>query len=807
MFKSYIIIAWRNIIRSKVYSIINVSGLTLGVACCLLLVLYIQDEMSYDQHHARLDGLYRVTTTFENDVNSTLGATSPPIASALKNEIPEVELATRIVIPPWTSQNLIRYKDKLFYEDEGALADSTLFDVLTYEFIEGDATHALTDPHAVVITDRLAERLFGNDKALNQTISIQGVATGEFKVTGVIRGNTKTFFPVNFIVAMSSTGGIADYINSERVANAWAGQNFIPTFVRLSPGHNVVAVEEKMNQILQKFGAEDLKTSGIKKTLALEPVKDIYLRSEIGQSPRITYLYVIGSIAVFILLIASINFINMSTARATKRAAEIGVRKVMGAFRSSLIRQIMSEAMVIVLISIAASVVVVQLILPYFNQMAGKTIQLGTENTGYVLLALLLLSIVTGLLAGCYPAFYISSFTPTQVLRGKFNMGGGNGLLRRGLVVFQFMIAITLVCGVIIITRQLKYMLEKDLGFDANAKIILPLRTGNARSSYEALQNELHTISAVKEVSAAEFVPGSRIHSDRQMYMEGSTVDVGIGLLSNQVDYRYLELLGINLIAGRSFTDNRAMESQRYVILNRAAVKKYGMEPEAIVGKHLYFEGQGQKYDLEVIGVLEDYHQVSLKEEISPTMFTMNNEKNNYGFMVVSLDTKDFKRTVATIETIWKNKIDNTPFEYSFLDEDIRKQYMADQKVSQIVTSFALIAMFISCLGLYGLSTFMAERRFKEIGIRKVLGASVSQITGLMSGEFIKLVFIAAIIAVPFAWYVMDKWLTGFAYHISVDVFVFVFASSGALIIALITVSFESIRAASANPVKSLRNE
>jgi putative ABC transport system permease protein len=282
---------------------------------------------------------------------------------------------------------------------------------------------------------------------------------------------------------------------------------------------------------------------------------------------------------------------------------------------------------------------------------------------------------------------------------------------------------------------------------------------------------------------------------------------MAISLQHNEVDYRFIELLGIRLIAGRSFTDNRAMESQRKVILNRTAAKKYGMEPEGIVGKHLFFEGQGQKYDYEVIGVMEDYHQISLKQEIYPIMFTMDAEKNDYGFMVASLNTKDFRQTVAVIENIWKKRIKRTPFEFSFLDENIRKQYSTDRKVSQIVTSFSLIAMLISCLGLYGLSTFMAERRFKEIGIRKVLGASVTQITGLMSSEFVKLVLIAAVIAVPIAWYAMDEWLAEFAYHISVDVFVFFYAAVGALIIALLTVSFESIRAASANPVKSLRNE
>jgi putative ABC transport system permease protein len=805
MLESYIIIAWRNIVRSKVYSIISISGLSLGVACCLLLALYIQDEMSYDQHHSRLEDLYRVTTNIEG--SGIIGSTSPPIAHALQNEIPEVEFAARLVIPPGASQNLIRFKDKFFYESDGAIADSTLFDVLTFDFIDGNPDNALTDTHAVVITEVLAKRLFGNNPALDQVISIQGVGTGDFKVTGVIKGNIKTFIPVNFIISMNSSGGMADYINSDRVANSWAGQNFVPTFVRLSPDHNAGAVVKKMNQVLQKFGAEDLKARGMNKTISLEPVKDVYLKSDVGQRPRITYMYVIASIAGFILLIASINFVNLSTARATKRSAEIGVRKVMGAFRNSLICQILSEAMVIILISIAVSVMTVQIVLPFFNQLTGKAISLGAENIAYLLLVLSLLTIVTGLLAGSYPAFYVSSFQPAQVLKCKFTMSNASGWLRRTLVVFQFTISITLVCGMIIISQQLNYMQEKDLGFDASAKIILPLRTEDARDRYEVLQNDFAQMNSVKSISAAEYVPGSRIYSDSRLYMEDTNVDMALSVLCNNVDYQYLELLGIKLIAGRSFTENRKMEGARKVILNRTAAKMYGFEPEAIVGRRIFYEGKGQKYGFEIIGVMEDHHQVSLKEEILPTLFQMPEGKNSYDFMIISLRTHDFHQTVSTIEQVWKRKVDSTPFEYSFLDENIQRQYLADRKVSRIVTAFTIIAMLISCLGLYGLSTFMTGRRFKEIGIRKVMGASVSQITGLMSMEFVKLVLIALIISIPFAWYVMDKWLEGFAFRISVNALVFVYAAAIAIIIALFTVSFESIRAALANPVKALRNE
>ncbi len=807
MLKSYITIAWRNILRSKVYSAINILGLSLGVACCLLLTLYIHDDMSYDQHHARLNDLYRVNTIFENDREHAMRTVSPPVAHALQAEVPEVEFAARIVIQPGASQNLIKYKDKLFYESQGAIADSTFFNILTYEFLEGNAKDALADAHAVVITDVLATRLFGNESALNQVIDIQGVGTGDFTVTGVIKSNTKTFLPVNFIISMNSSGGMADYINSDRVANAWVGQNFMPTFVRLAEGHNKKEVEDKINKVLQKFAAEELIATNRKKSLMLEPVKDIYLRSDVGQSPRITSLYVIGSIAGFILLIASINFINLSTARATKRAAEIGIRKVMGAFRSLLIRQILSEALIIVLIAAVVSGILVQLALPLFNSLTGKAITLDSINAVYFFGALTALTLITGFIAGSYPAFYISSFQPAQVLKGKFTMTSSSGWLRRSLVVFQFMIAITLVCGVLIISKQLNYMQEKDLGFNADAKIVLPLHTDDTAAKYEVLRNTLQQDASIVAISAANYVPGSIIYSDARLYIEGSTIEDAVNIQQNYVDFGYMQQMEMKLIAGRTFNENRANESLTKVIINRTGAKKYDLEPEAIVGKKLSYDGQGQHFDIEVIGVMEDYNQSSLKEAISPIIFAIAPDANHYNFMVVSVKPDNFKQSVAKIEKIWKSTVEGVPFEYSFLDENIQKQYLADHQVSQIVNSFTAIAMLISCLGLYGLSTFMTERRFKEIGIRKVLGASVSQITGLMSTEFVRLVLVAVIISIPLAWYAMDKWLSGFVYRVSVDAWIFMGAALAALAVALITVSFESIRAAGMNPVKSLRNE
>ncbi len=808
MLRSYFIIALRNIQRNKTYSLINILGLSLGVACCLLLALYVQDEMGYDQHHRRLNDLYRITTKFTTGKGiDRLGSTSPPIAMALRDEIPEIEAAVRVLNPPGVAENLIKYQDNIFYEKDGFIADSTLFDVLTYELKEGNPNKALTDANTVVISESLAHKLFGNESALDKTINItQGGPVSDFKITGVFKENKKSFLHSNFFVSMMSSGW-GEYIRGPQASDEWAGQNFIPGYLKLVPGHHVADIEKKMNEILVKHGAEDMKALGITKTLALEPVKDIYLRSDINRSPRIIYLYVIASIAAFMLLIACINFMNLSTAKAAKRSAEIGIRKVMGAYRTSLIRQILGEAMLIVLISMIISVGLVQAGLPFFNELTGKSISLDPDNIGYFILALGSITIITGLVAGSYPAFYLSSFQPVQVLKGKFSLGNSAGSLRQALVIFQFMIAIALVCGMVIITNQLTYIQEKDLGFDAKAKIALPLRTKNANEHYDALKKELLHNSAIHAVSGANYLPGSTIWNDMMYYPEGGNMETAVLNRRNNIDAGYMELLNIKLIAGRAFTDNRKMESETKLIVNRTSAKKLGFEPEKIVGQNLFFDWQGKKYTFEVIGVMEDYHQTSLKEQINPTIFQMPAESNDYRNVIVDVEAGHFEETMAIIEKTWKGLINDTPFEYSFLDDTIKKQYEEDQKVSRIINVFTVIAMLISCLGLYGLSTYMAERRFKEIGVRKVMGASVTQIVGLMSREFVKLVVVAFVLAVPLAWYVMDKWLEGFAYRVSIQSTVFFLAGASALVIALLTISYESIRAAMGNPVESLRNE
>ncbi len=809
MLQNYLKIALRTMLRNKSYSIINILGLSIGVACCLMLALYIQDEWSYDQHHKDLANLYRIDTHFQGERGlDNIATTSPPIAFGLRDEIPEIETVARMVNPPGVSQNLIKYEDNIFYETNGYLADSTIFDLLTYQFVQGNSKKALVDANSVVISEAIAKKIFGNEPALDKVISIsQGGKPDDYKITGVYKNDSKSSYKVNFFVSITSSSDMGNYMRSDNVQGEWAGQNFVASFVKLKSGQSTEETEKKMNEVLIKYGSEDMKALGITKTLSLEPLKNIYLKSEIEKSPRIIYIYVIASIAVFILLIACINFMNLSTAKATKRANEVGLRKVMGAFRSSLIKQFMGEALVIVFISILISVVIVQTTLPLFNQLTGKSISFAGNNVLFFAGILAAITIVTGILAGSYPALYLSSFQPAQVLKGKQGLSNSSGWLRRSLVVFQFMIAIALVCGMVIITQQLNYMQNKDLGFDAHAKIVLPLRTEAAMSSYESLKKEFAKETLIKNISATEYIPGSMIWSDANYYTSGGSMETANLIKRNTVDQGYIELMDIKVIAGRSFNNNRASESTNKVILNRTAVKRFGLEPDQIIGQPIFFEWQGIKYDYEVIGVMEDYHQTSLKEEIYPTLFEMAESTDGFANMIVDLNTEDFKSSAAVIQEKWKSLIIDTPFEYSFLDENIQKQYDEDKKVSRIITSFTIIAMFISCLGLYGLSTFMAERRFKEIGVRKVLGASVNQIVGLISTEFIKLIIVAFVIAVPIAWYAMDKWLEGFAYKVSISMMVFVYAGGIALLIALLTVSFESFKAATVNPVKSLRSE
>lgn len=796
--------------RDKAYSFINIFGLSVGVTCCLLLALYIHDEMAYDKHHGDADNIYRVTSIMgERFDNRVMRNTSAPIVWGIKDEIPEIEVVTRLVNPPGVALNLIKYQDNQFYEADGYIADSTLFQVLTYNFKEGDPMTALTQANSVVISEELAKKLFGNESALNKVIDInQGGPSADFKVTGVFSGKqSNSHIEANFFVSMTSSGW-AEYLRSPSVIDEWAGQNFMLSYIKLKPGNSSENVIPKMNTVFQKHAAEDLKSLGMQKSLGLEPVKDIYLYAAYGDSsPRVTYLYVVGSIAVIILLIACINFMNLSTAKATKRANEVGLRKTLGAYRSSLVMQFLGEVMIVVSMAIVLSLILVQVMLPVFNALTMKEITIDNDEVIFFSIALVVLTVVTGLVAGSYPAFYLSSFQPAKVLKGKLALNNSGSILRRSMVVFQFVVAIVLVCGMIVISRQLNYMQSKELGFESGQKIILPLRTESTRTNHQVLRNELVKVSAIKGVTGTNYTPGSYIWTDFSLYPEGSSMEKAVMVKNNWVEPNYLDLMKMKLIAGRNFSENRELESQNKIILNRIAVRELDFEPDEIIGQQLHTEWQGVRRSYEVIGVMDDYHQVSVKEEMFPVLFRLPLEMSEHDYMILDIHASNFQKSIGEIEQIWKRINADTPFEYSFLDEDIRKQYEEDKRVSQVITSFTIIAMIISCLGLYGLSAYMAERRFKEIGVRKVMGATVNEIMTMMSSEFIRLVLLAFVIAVPLSWYGIKQWLENFAHKTPVGISIFAIAGISALFIAVITVSFQSFKAASVNPINSLRTE
>jgi putative ABC transport system permease protein len=587
----------------------------------------------------------------------------------------------------------------------------------------------------------------------------------------------------------------------------WAGQNFLLSYIKLKPGSNADQFIPKMNKIFLKHGAEDLKALGMKKTLGLFPLSDIYLHASYGDaSPRITYLYVVGSIAVFILLIACINFMNLSTAKATKRANEVGLRKTLGAYRSSLISQFLGEAMVIVALAILVSLGLVQVLLPLFNQITLKTITFD-DNAMFFFAALLGIAIVTGLVAGSYPAFYLSSFQPAKVLKGKLALNQSGSMLRKSLVVFQFVVAITLVCGMVMITKQLRFMHEKDLGFESGNKIVLPLRSEAVRNNFAGVSDAITKIASVKNVTGTNYVPGSHIWHDFSLYPEGSSMDKAVMVKNVQVEPNFMDVMKLKIIAGRGFTENREADSQNKIIINAMTAKRLGLTPEEIAGKMLYTDRSTGRVGYEVIGVMQDYHHISVKDEIFPLLYFVQPDIKSHDYLIVDTEGKNLNTTLSSIEAVWKILNPDTPFEYSFLDENVKKQYEEDERMATVITTFTIIAMIISCLGLYGLSTFMAERRFKEIGVRKVMGASVTQIVQMMSGEFVKLVVIAFIIAIPLSYYSIDTWLENFAYKAPVTISIFTVAGTSALFIALLTVSFESFQAATKNPVNALRNE
>ncbi|HEY0652286.1 MAG TPA: ABC transporter permease [Chryseosolibacter sp.] len=815
MLKNYIVIALRLLVKNKIFSLINILGLATGIACCTLITLYIQDEMSYEKGFLGYEKVFRINTQFTRDGKSELGPNaSPAIAPGLAQALPEIETFTRVMPPLNTEVNIVLYKDKSFFEKKAVLVDSTFFDVFPYSLLEGDRNTALDAPSSAVISENLAQKIFGTNSALDEALIINsGTTSDTFRITGVVAKPRVPSHVDNDIYMTMNSQGWGRWVLSQ---TTWANNNIVGSYLKLKDPADWKSVETKLPRLVETHAGEELKASGRSKTLLLQPLERIRLYSELsgsytGQSgSSITYIYIIGTIGIFILLLACINFMNLTTAKSAQRAGEVGIRKSMGAFRTSLIRQFLGESFVIVLFSLALAFGMVAVALPSFNSMMQKQLEFNSNNLPSLVGATLAIAIVTGLLAGSYPAFFLSSLKPTQVLKGKSLSTDGSQWLRKGLVVFQFVITITLISSIFIIQQQLNFIQSKSLGFNTDEVIMIPMRTAQATSQYTTLKSSFENIRGVKAVSATSSIPSTPLFRDWGVYKKGWTNDQSLKHDIVNVDIDYFKTMNIELIAGRDFIigqDNVPGDTVNTtkIILNEASLKAFDIPLSEAVGATIYFEPGSERYEFTVIGVVKDFHQFSLHREIGPMLFIFAGNRNFFPYMAATINMHDYQAVTYEMKKLWDDRINNAPFESIPLNDNLKQLYSAEQRTSTILSISTIMALLISCLGLYGLSVYVAERKTKEIGIRKVVGASVESIVGMLSKEYIKLILISFMISVPLGYYFMTRWLEGFAYKITPGVLVFVISGAVSFLIAWLTISFESFRAASKNPVETFR--
>src|SRR6266536_1461863 len=817
MFQNYLKVAWRNLMKSKIFSFINIFGLSVGLTCCMLITVYLYNEVSYDKYHKNINQLYQLGTIFVGSGKEERTPNTPaPMAAAMKQEFPEIAEAARLMSLFAEDKTLLQYKEgnavpKSFYETKGFVADASFFKLFTYNFIEGDAATALKEPNTIVLSEEIAKKFFGNQPALNKVIHVNSNTNGEFdfKITGVYRAVDKpSQIDARFFISVQG-GNIEQFMKQQ---TDMVGNNMFNTFFLLKPGADTKKLEAKFLAFVDKYIGTGLKAAGFYKKQFLIPVKDIHLHAgmpnDISPVGSVTYLYILASIALFTLLIACINFMNLSTARSSKRSAEVGIRKVLGAEKNSLVKQFLGESLMMSMIAFVFAFVIAQLLLPAFSNIPGRNLSLDFSQQWFIIIIFLLLSVVSGLLAGSYPAFYLSSFQPVKVLKGRFTNSLSAVALRKGLVVFQFIISVVLIIASVVIMNQINYLRSTDLGFAKDQQIVIPLRSTTAKNIYTSLKNDIQNNQFVQNAGAAAlYYPGIVNPSDMGLYKEGKSVNNAAHVHTNWVDESLLQTLDIKPLAGRLFSKELPSDTSQRIILNEQAIKQIGFKsPQEAVGSKVYFDWRGETYTWTVIGVVKDFHFQDLHVSIEPYGFQLNNQPN-YNYIIVHAKAANVSSLLKSINTSWHKLNPNEPFEYSFLDEDFQKNYDAENRLSAIVGYFTTIAILISCLGLFGLATFSAEQRTKEIGVRKVLGASVAGIVALLSKDFLKLVAISIVIASPLAWWIMHKWLQDFAYRTKISWTVFVITTVAALLIALITISFQAIRAAISNPVKSLRTE
>ncbi len=800
MFKNYIKIAFRNLWRHRVFSGINLLGLAVGMSSFLLIFSYVSFERSYDAYHAKADRIYRVIcdTKTETEVLPT-GMTSGPTGPTIKANFPEVEEETRICFMNFLVQNGI----KKFQESNIVGADSSLFSIFSFPLLRGDSVTALRDPFSAVLSEAGAQKYFGSADPIGQTLLLNGKYT--IKVTGLMRNIPEnSHFHGDILISMSTFSGRL-YGNWD---NSWGNFNWF-TFLLLKPGANPSRLESRLPAFVKEKAADVEKETGMSYTLHLQPLKSIYLgptlnnygQGEPTGSKANTYIFSI--VGAFILLIACINFINLTTARASERAREVGIRKVIGAVRWQLTIQFLGESILLCLLAFALALGLSNALHPVFAQLLNKNIPLNTQHGEYIL-ELMGIALSIGIFAGVYPALIMSGFIPVAVLKGRFSATKNGLAMRQVLVVFQFTISTVLIIGTIIVYNQLKFMQDQDLGFNKNQMLVINYYGDSVvQANTEYIRQELSAIPNVKGVTFSSNAPGT---SPDNWYLKIANPKgdmQGANLNTYVIDFDYFHNYSIKLAAGRGFSHDFSTDSTKAMVLNEAAARSLGYtDPTKAVGRKFSEWG----VDGTIIGVAKDFHYRSLQEQIQPLAFKVLNP-GFYSIISLKIAGNHIPQTVSILANRWQKLAPNRPFQYSFVDQDFAKLYSSEDRFQSVFLYFSLLAIFISCLGLLGLAAYSTIQRTKEIGIRKVLGASVTTIVGLLSKEFLRLVFIALVIASPIAWYVMHSWLQDFAYRTTIAWWVFPLATSAAVLITFLTVGFHSIKAAVADPVDSLRME
>lgn len=810
MLQNFLKTAWRNLLKNKVFSFINILGLAIGLCCFLLISMYVLDELSYDKFNKKADRIYRINSDISmGGTDLTLPVTPDIMGATLKKDYPQIEEYTRIYNS--NGSKLIKKGAEFINEPRVTHADSTLFRVFTLPAVSGNLNTALNEPNTVVITESTAKKYFGDANAIGKTIETNDGGGTLYKVTGVIKDIPRnSHFNFDFIFSMD---------NVDYGWNNYLSHNF-HTYLLMRPGTDYHEFEKKFAQYIDKYvipqasqfmkinSIEEFEKAGNKLKYSLTPLTKIHLYSdrafELSPSGNVQYVYIFSAVALLILVIACINFMNLATARSANRAKEVGIRKVLGTGKRQLITQFLAESTLMVLIGLSLAILIAALVLPWFNQLSSKSLSMQTLFEWKFLPALILLPFIVGLFAGSYPAFFLSAFQPIQVLKGKLNMGSRSGVFRSVLVVFQFAASIMLIISTIVIFRQLNFIQTKNLGYSKDQVLIID-DAYVLDKNVNAFKNEVMQIPGVKTGTLSGFLPVSNSSRNDNTYWSQPVPDSksGFNMQTWTVDYDYLKTMGMELSKGRAFSKDFGTDSNA-VIVNESVVKLLNVsEP---VGKKIYtLDNDGKNViSYDIIGVVKNFHFESLRQNIGPLCFRLGRSTYSASFKI---ETKNIKSLISQVENKWKAMAPGMPFSHRFLDESFDEMYRTEQRVSNIALTLAILAIVVACLGLFGLASFIAEQRTKEIGIRKVLGLSIEGIVRLLSKDFLILVLIAFVVASPLAWFFMHRWLQDFAFRVDISWWVFALAGVLALAIAMLTVSFQAVRAALANPIQSLRTE